>query len=209
MYVPINLPLDHLIPPPSLFTHASTLHGQAHVARVMLHAFRLIEATGWMGEAPRLWAAVYLHDIARTHDGRCYVHGAGAVEKLETLPHLYELFDRGGVVHDDYDAIRTAVIHHCKPEELDRAHPHWRLASLLKDADGLDRVRLGDLDPRFLRHPGSGRMIRFAERLFLETDPVLEPGTEYFSRLWPEALRIEQETHAALRAYVDRGLSRR
>jgi hypothetical protein len=79
MDVPIHLPLDQLVPQPSLFTHPSTLHGQAHVARVMVHAFRLIEATGWTEEAPRLWAAVYLHDIARTHDGLCFVHGTRAV----------------------------------------------------------------------------------------------------------------------------------
>lgn len=30
---------------PELFLHRSTLHGQAHVGRVMVHALRLIEAT--------------------------------------------------------------------------------------------------------------------------------------------------------------------
>ena len=59
---------------PLLFTHAGTLHGQAHVSRVMVYAFRLIAATGWIEEAPRLWASVYLHDLARTHDGLCYRH---------------------------------------------------------------------------------------------------------------------------------------
>ena len=54
-----------LIPPPSLFWHPSLLHGQAHVARVLVHAFRLVEATGFTEETSRLWAAVYLHDIAR------------------------------------------------------------------------------------------------------------------------------------------------
>jgi hypothetical protein len=187
---PIALPTDRLIPSPDLFTHRSTLHGQAHVARVMVHAFRLIEAIGWTEEAPRLWAAVYLHDIARTHDGRCFVHGERAMEKIETLPHLFDLFATGGVEEQDYAAIRTAVIYHCKPQELDRGHEHWRLASLLKDADGLDRVRLGDLDPAYLRHPQAQTMIGFAERLFEETDGVFAPGADYFARLWPEALRL-------------------
>ena len=190
--VPLSsrLPLENLVPAPDLFTHPSTLHGQAHVARVMVHAFRLLDATGWHEEGPRLWAAVYLHDIARTHDERCYVHGAHAAEKLATLPHLFTLFATGGVQPADYDAIKTAVIHHCEPEELDRSHPHWRLASLLKDADGLDRVRLGDLDPRYLRHPQSRTMIAFAERLFAETNALLTPGPEYFASLWPEARRL-------------------
>ena len=52
MVPPIALPLGELAPPPSLFTHHSPLHGQSHVARVMVHAFRLIAATGWSDEVP-------------------------------------------------------------------------------------------------------------------------------------------------------------
>jgi hypothetical protein len=187
---PITLPIASLVPPPELFTHASTLHGQAHVARVMVHAFRLLAATGWMEEAPRLWAAVYLHDIARTHDGVCYRHGGDAVVKFDTLPEVRALFARGGVTDGDYAQIRTAVVHHCLPKELDCAHPHWRLTSLLKDADGLDRVRLGDLDTRYLRNPQARKMVGFAEALFSETDGRVTVGVGHFAALWPEATRI-------------------
>jgi len=34
------------VPPPALFAHPNRIHGQSHVARVMVHAFRLLEATG-------------------------------------------------------------------------------------------------------------------------------------------------------------------
>lgn len=190
MIPPIALPLSELAPPPLLFTHASTLHGQSHVARVMVHGFRIIEGTGWVHEAPRLWAAVYLHDMARTHDGLCYRHGGDAMKKFETLPHLRELFTRAGVRDEDYPLIHTAVVHHCLPEELDREHPHWRLTSLLKDADGLDRVRLRDLNPRYLRNPEARGMIQFAEALFAETDGVVPNGPDHFEHLWPEARRI-------------------
>jgi hypothetical protein len=192
MQLPLNLPLADLAPPTSLFTHASTLHGQSHVARVLVHAFRLIEATGWTEEAPRLWAAVYLHDIARTHDGVCYRHGGDAMKKLETLPHLRALFARAGVRDDDYPLIHTAVVHHSLPPELHRAHPHWRLTSLLKDADGLDRVRLGDLDIRYLRNAEAKEMVGFAKALFEGTDGVIINGDDHFDRLWPEAQRILQ-----------------
>jgi hypothetical protein len=194
MQVPIALPLAALVPAPELFTRASTLHGQAHVARVMVHAFRLIEATAWPQEAPRLWAAVYLHDIARTHDGRSDWHGSDAMRKFETLPLLRELFAQGGVQDSDYEPIHTAVVHHSLPEELGREHPHWRLTSLLKDADGLDRVRLGDLDPRYLRNPQAREMVRFAEALFERTNGRVPTGHEHFAALWPEALRILAET---------------
>jgi hypothetical protein len=189
--VPISLPDNSLVPLPELFSHASTLHGQAHVSRVMVHAFRLIEATGWLEEAPRLWAAVYLHDIARTHDGVCYLHGAAAMARLELAPELCDLFARGGVVESDYAAIRTAVVRHAVPQELERDHPHWRLTSLLKDADALDRVRLGDLDRRYLRNPEAEPMIAFAQMLFETTDAVLPTGPGYFAALCGHALRLE------------------
>ena len=190
MTPPIALPLETLAPPPSLFTHRSTLHGQSHVSRVMVHAFRLIAATGWTEEAPRLWAAVYLHDIARTHDGPCFRHGGDAMKKFESLPHLRGLFASGGVQEDDYAMIHTAVVHHCLLQELDRAHPHWRLTSLLKDADGLDRVRLGDLNPKYLRNPEALKMVNFAEALFLETNGVVPNGERHFADLWLVAVRL-------------------
>jgi hypothetical protein len=188
--VPISLPLASLVPAVELFAHPSTFHGQAHVSRVMVHAFRLLEATGWPEEAPRLWAAVYLHDIARTHDGRCSRHGADAMKRLETLPQVRELFAQGGVQDSDYALIHTAVVHHSLPKELDRDHPHWRLTSLLKDADGLDRVRLGDLDPGRLRNPQARDMIPFAQELFEETDGIVAVGPAHFAELWPEATRL-------------------
>lgn len=187
---PIALPLASLVPAPELFTHASRLHGQAHVARVMVHAFRLVAATGWTEEGPRLWAAVYLHDLARTHDDVCYRHGGDAMAKFETLPAVRGLFAQGGVLESDYAQIRTAVVHHCLSKELDRAHPHWLLTSLLKDADGLDRVRLGDLDPQYLRHPQALEMVQFAQTLFEDTDGRIQIGTDHFTALWPEVSRI-------------------
>ena len=157
----------------------------------MIHAFRLIEATGLVEEGSRLWGAVYLHDIARTHDGVCFRHGGDAMRKFEARPDIRALFAEGGVKDGDYEAIHTAVVHHCIPKELDRAHPHWRLASLLKDADGLDRVRLGDLDARYLRHSQSREMVRFAEALFDTTDRRIAVGPDHFAAIWPAAARLQ------------------
>jgi hypothetical protein len=120
-------------------------------------------------------------------------HGGDAMAKFETLPEARDLFAQGGVADSDYASIHTAVVHHCLLKELDRAHPHWRLTSLLKDADGLDRVRLGDLDPRRLRHPETREMVAFAEVLFSETDGGLPVGHGHFAALWAEAVRIVSE----------------
>jgi len=78
----VTVPDGERVPLPSLFLHRSHLHGQAHVARVVVHGLRLVQATDCPEEAPRLWAAAYLHDIARRHDGGCRRHGRDAWERL-------------------------------------------------------------------------------------------------------------------------------
>lgn len=196
MTIPISLPLRDIVPPPELFRFRSRLHGQRHVARVMVHAFHLLQATGAQDEATRLWASVYIHDIARTHDGISRRHGGDAWHRVESEPELRATLFRGGVSEADLEAIRTAVTSHSDGEVI-APSPHWRLTALLKDADGLDRVRLGDLDVRMLRHPEARGMVEFAERLLNETDHVFPESPDYFEHLWPEAQRI-------LRAYPSR-----
>jgi hypothetical protein len=137
-----------------------------------------------------LWASVYLHDLARTHDGRCEEHGQQAMQRLAQMIDVRALFERAGVRDSDYPSIETAVIYHCRSQELDRSHPHYELTALLKDADALDRVRLNGLNPAFLRHEVSRQMVPFAEELFARTNTVLAPGPDYFARLWPVALDI-------------------
>jgi hypothetical protein len=185
----ITVPDRDMVPPPDLFLHASVVHGQAHVARVLVHALRLIEATGFVGETAGLWAAVYLHDIARQHDGYCTRHGHDAWMRLADVPHVRDLFGRGGVREDDYPAIEFAVTIHCSGEPSP-SDSYYRLAALLKDADGLDRVRLGDLKPHMLRHESARSMVGFAQRLHDETNWILQPGPDYFARLWPEVIRM-------------------
>ena len=163
--IPLPVPAEEAAPPAALFLHPSDLHGEKHAARVMVHAFRLLDATGHEELAPRLWAAVYLHDLARTGDGRCLVHGANAARRLDDLPEVLALFARAGLDDDDLDAVRTAVTWHCGKGEIPDDHPHRTFTALLKDADGLDRVRLGDLDPSYFRFPVTESMVPFAERL--------------------------------------------
>lgn len=180
------------IPHPKDFRHPSDVHGQAHVARVMVHAMRLIEATGWEHERARLWAAVYLHDLERTHDGVCRVHGARAVKRWQASVELTEFIRGGGVRPEDESAIARAVTLHCRndSEMPDRDDPDWPLAALLKDADGLDRVRLGDLDVRYLRLPPSAAMAPFAEALHDETNWELTPGEGYYEALLVQVERL-------------------
>ncbi len=184
----VTVPDAEMVPPPQLFLHESTLHGQAHVARVLVHALRLLEATGQEELTPQLWAAVYLHDVARRHDGVCRRHGRDAWARLAGLPLVEERLQRGGVALVDYPAIEYAVTVHSDGEPA-ASDPNYALAALLKDADALDRVRLGDLDPGRLRHPEARAMVGFARRLHGETDGMAV-GPDYFARLWPRAMAM-------------------
>ena len=188
-----SLPAARFVPTPDLFWHPSRLHGQAHVSRVMVHATRLIEATGLHALAPRLWAAVFLHDLARRHDGACHRHGGDAAARLRAEPTLQQRLTEAGLTMADYPAIEVAVTAHSAPGEISRDHEHWPLTALLKDADGLDRVRLEDLDARYLRNTQSKTMIDFAQELFEATDGVVPVGESHFEQVWAAAARLSRE----------------
>jgi hypothetical protein len=54
----------------------------------------------------------------------------------------------------------------------------------------LDRVRLRDLDPRYLRHDEAHHLVDFAHALFDATDGVIEVGEGHFEALWAVAVRL-------------------
>ena len=75
----------------------------------MVHAIRLVEATGQQALAPKLWAAVFLHDLARLHDGLCHRHGGDAAKRLDDEPVLQARLAEAGLTQEDYPAIQAAV----------------------------------------------------------------------------------------------------
>ena len=181
---PVDLPIEDIFPHQDRFAHRSTWHGPEHVARVMVHAFLLLELTGSQDLALPLWASVFTHDLARTHDGVCHTHGKDAAGLLQKDDDLRAHLGRGGARHADLAGITAAVSLHSGLREADPDHPHVRLVRLLKDADGLDRVRLGDLDPSYLRHDITRRLVPFAQQLLEETWPQDPVG------FWAEAGKL-------------------
>ena len=181
--------VNSLIPHPTDFAHASRTHGQAHVARVMVHAFRLIEATGHRDDASRLWGAVYLHDLARTHDGFCEVHGRDAVLRVNESTDLQDRLASHGVASDD-PAMLLAVMMHCLPDDhAALAKPMFSVLQMLKDATGLDRVRTGDLERSYLRSEAAKGMVEFAQALYSQTRRIKE-GPNHFTEILKVAEKI-------------------
>jgi HD superfamily phosphodiesterase len=164
------------------FRRESRLHGTGHTRRVHVHAQRLLELLRWHETDARLvLQAALWHDIGRETDGVEPAHGARGAARAEELGLVAEL--------DPHDAalVRFAIIRHSLPDPGAAAYAHelaadadparrladpqraLRVLWVLKDADALDRVRLGfgeRADPRQLRHPEAIDQIGFADQLY-------------------------------------------
>ena len=155
----------HMQPP-------SDLHGLGHTARVMVWANVLTQGSEWF--EPVVWAAA-CHDLRRHDDGMDPQHGHRAAAwvrrhlpgRLRQPPALLELI------------AEACAWHVCPDRRAEWDHP---VLWMLKDADGLDRVRLYDLDVRYLRHPETKRWVEQARALFEATDCVDDPP-----RIWHAA----------------------
>ena len=115
----------------------------------------------------QLFRAASYHDVGRTFDGFDIYHGARSALRLERLTgqtgEPLKQLQAAVTAHSRPDRDMASVVASFQPADLDRA---MTLTRLLKDADNLDRVRLGDLNPRFLRHESARSLAGFARRLF-------------------------------------------
>lgn len=145
----------------------SEVHGRGHIHRTLLYA-ALIAWKEDLAEADvrQLFLAAAYHDVGRSSDGYDLYHGARSALRLAELT---------GLDGEDLLELQAAVAAHARPDEdmesILRAYgpedyPRTlALTRLLKDADNLDRVRLGDLKTKFLRHDGAKAVEPFAWRL--------------------------------------------
>jgi hypothetical protein len=135
----------------------------------------LTRGTDWF--EPVVWAAA-CHDLRRHDDGSDPHHGFRAGDWVrETLPLLLRMPPQA------LELIASACDWHvCADHKARFVHP---VLWFLKDADGLDRARLYDLDPSFLRHPETLGWVEHAHRLFTATTEEQDP-----SRIWQVAAGI-------------------
>lgn len=162
-------------------------HGVAHVKRVLLHCISLANAIGLTdSERGILMIAACYHDIGRKHDWACEEHGRWSIEKMieEDLEEYFLLVDEDGSLYPEYlspeelDAMHFLMEYHCiNDEEANQAmkgidEPETKklvekLFPIFKDADALDRVRIRDLNLKYLRTPEARQRVKFAEDVLL------------------------------------------
>jgi hypothetical protein len=160
------IPFDLLIkfePQGAWLSHVSEIHGIDHLARVFILQELICGLLEQQGktvnrEAVR-WAAM-AHDVGRLEDGLDLEHGKRSAQWIKENLHEHmtpELLD-----------MVTYTVHWHVPND-DEAPVMTTELAVLKDADGLDRVRLGDFDASFLRTTAALELVDTAKRLYEES----------------------------------------
>lgn len=150
----------------------SSYHGDIHSCRVLILTLTLssLENLSVKDKDILSYSAIY-HDIGRTSENEDVLHGRYSLDFLPKLP----------LEDEDLEILRFVIQYHCINDEeskttlynksnikdKDRA---FRLYSIFKDADALDRVRLGigqdSLDVKYLRNKSSFYCVPLANHLY-------------------------------------------
>ena len=128
------------------FHQESSIHGEDHSARVLLMCLIMAEELGLsMADRKILATAAIYHDTKRTHDWVEPEHGRAS-----------SAYYHSDVTHPD-PLVEFLCEYHCLPDEQGyqeirnnrklnkNKEKSIRLFNIFKDADGLERVRLGDI----------------------------------------------------------------
>jgi len=158
------------------------LHGVNHTRRVAFNARLLADIDGLSEEDKKvLLAAAMYHDIGRVNDDEDSEHGSYSVKKMQSRNLLSEFSD------EDKDLIYFLIYEHSLPkrknkEDISELQPglkerYSRLLKYLKDADKLDRVRLGrydGLNTSRLELPTSLKLVKLAYQSYLYFESYME-----------------------------------
>lgn len=157
------------------FHNPQGIHALSHTKRVLLLGLILshLEQLSEQDEKLICQAAIY-HDIGRITDGYDTSHGVASYRKLaakgllnnisaaeqETLRFIIEL-------HAVADRAALKQLNKFDLSDVDRT---LKLYNVFKDADGLDRVRINDLNPDYLRNPGAHKLVLLAHQLLRNSE---------------------------------------
>lgn len=148
--------------------YQSHIHGISHIERVLLFGGLIAMQNGCSeDDAKLLFTACSYHDIGRIDDSLDDDHGRRSSEKLPSVISLpaedMAIVQAAIYAHSIEDSKMNDVISSFAIADKQRA---LNIAKMLKDADALDRVRVYDLDPNYLRFPCSCQYVDFAYELY-------------------------------------------
>lgn len=154
-----------------LMRDKSNLHGINHVVRVLFNAYAVTTLENVNAEDRKIVIeAAKLHDIGRVSDGEDEENGNQSAIKAR------KMLEDKGFSAEEINLICFIIKEHSLPrtknekdiEELPEAlrQRYKYCLKLLKDADKLDRVRLGDLDSKRLSTDSAKRLVGVAKDVF-------------------------------------------
>ncbi|HAX25263.1 MAG TPA: hypothetical protein PK593_10175 [Thermomicrobiales bacterium] len=143
--------LDQYIPERAWFDRQRTrdyagMHGIGHITRVLVWSAQIADRFPEALRREELFWAAGLHDIKRWTDGGDRDHGVRA--SAWVLAEFANVRPAAAAGLDLSFVAELCVGHQCPDRLIDYWSDELRI---LKDADGLERVRIHDLDPRRLR----------------------------------------------------------
>ena len=173
-----EIDISKFILKPSYFDSQSKLHGIKHTYRVMCLCLILGGRLHLFRETRLAFCAAFIHDMARLHDGYCDEHGRWAAENK--LDKFKNLFLENKVQPGEIEEIRTAVINHSEAQNLAKHHLYYYTSAILKDADALDRIRLGEdnLNKEYLRFVETEGLVNPAKELYYQVDNLEKVNIE-------------------------------
>lgn len=178
----------------------SVIHAHAHCSRVLLHGLR-ITSEALPGDADALEAvacAAIFHDTRRYDEYLDTGHGARAAvyygQFCEAHREFMKFREEAQLMmrYHDLDDSRGLMAVEALPDGCDRERAGL-LYKIFKDADALDRWRLGPhgLDERYLRTPQARSMVGYARELVMATMDA--EVLREVSRQVKEAIGIEEK----------------
>ena len=152
----------------------SEIHSIDHWLRVMLLGLMICESAPQHTRfAEQVCIAAAFHDTRRHYDGIDKEHGQRGAD-------FYREYCENNRNIEYFPAVEFAIRwHDCSDEKAANAlmsysqedtDEIWHLYQIFKDADGLDRVRLGDLDETRLRLDVSRELVATAWQLLGEIE---------------------------------------
>lgn len=184
---------------PSLYHNPHDVHGISHIERVLKLSLTLINYLGReklsLNDLLIVGLSAVYHDIGRVNDDVDFEHGNQAVVKLKELKLLEKFLTKYNLIekfHEDNDNLLTLhfiIANHnvgdkyaqavLNDSDINNKEHAWFLYCILCDSDNLDRVRLGDLDIRFLRLIESLEIVDYAFYLLRNLEEILQKYKTY------------------------------
>ena len=148
------------------------IHGIEHTYRVLLLVQELSELENLSQDQKSIleFCAIF-HDIGRINDDIDDFHGIRSIKKLISLDYL-------GLNYFDNSIVKYIIENHCISDKIafdkiinydvrnDKEAIY--LLKLFKDADNLDRFRINDFNPKYIRLKSSLQLIEYSKQLVVK-----------------------------------------